>query len=67
LGGGVSAADRLPDGLAAELLDAVREAFTQGLQVAAFTSTAVAAATAVLAVVLLRRVGGGSETPAPCA
>jgi DHA2 family multidrug resistance protein-like MFS transporter len=60
LGGAVAAADGLPDGLAAELLDAVREAFTQGLQVAALTSAAVAAATAVLAVVLLRHVRGGS-------
>ena len=67
LGGAVAAADELPDGLAVELLDVVREAFTQGLQAAALTSTAVAAATAVLAVVLLRHVGGGSEAPAPCA
>jgi DHA2 family multidrug resistance protein-like MFS transporter len=66
LGGAVAAADGLPDGLAAELLDAVREAFTQGLQVAALSSAAVAAATAVLAVVLLRHVGIGSEAvPAP--
>jgi DHA2 family multidrug resistance protein-like MFS transporter len=66
LGGAVAAADGLPDGLAAELLDAVREAFTQGLQVAALSSAAVAAATAVLAVVLLRHAGAGSEAvPAP--
>jgi DHA2 family multidrug resistance protein-like MFS transporter len=66
LGGAVAAADGLPDGLAAQLLDAVREAFTQGLQVAALSSAAVAAATAVLAVVLLRHVRGGSEiVPAP--
>jgi DHA2 family multidrug resistance protein-like MFS transporter len=67
LGGAVAAAEELPDGLAAELLDTVREAFAQGLQAAALTSTAVAAATAVLAVVLLRHVQGGSEGPAPCA
>jgi DHA2 family multidrug resistance protein-like MFS transporter len=66
LGGAVAAADGLPDGLAAELLDAVREAFTQGLQVAALSSAAVAAATAVLAVVLLRHARAGSEAvPAP--
>jgi MFS transporter, DHA2 family, multidrug resistance protein len=61
LGGAVAAANELPDGLAAQLLDAVREAFTQGLQVAALTSTAVAAATAVLALVLLRAVRNGSQ------
>ena len=67
LGGAVAVAEELPDGLAAELLDTVREAFAQGLQAAALTSTAVAAATAVLAVVLLRHVQGGSEGSAPCA
>jgi DHA2 family multidrug resistance protein-like MFS transporter len=65
LGGAVAAADGLPDGLAAELLDAVRGAFTQGLQVAALSSAAVAAATAVVAVVLLRHVRGSEIAPAP--
>jgi DHA2 family multidrug resistance protein-like MFS transporter len=64
LGGAVAAADELPDGLAAELLETVREAFTQGLQVVSLTSAAVAAATGVLAVVLLRHVGS-EVAPAP--
>jgi MFS transporter, DHA2 family, multidrug resistance protein len=57
LGGAVAAAEQLPDPLAAELLEAAREAFTLGLQVAALTSAVIAAATAVVAAVLLRRVG----------
>lgn len=60
LGGAVAAADQLPDRLAAELLDTAREAFTQGLQVAALTSAVIAAATAVMAAVLLRHVQAGS-------
>jgi DHA2 family multidrug resistance protein-like MFS transporter len=60
LGGAVTEAAALPAPLGAELLEAAREAFTQGLQVAALTSAAVAAVTAVLAVVLLRRVDGAS-------
>lgn len=68
LGGAVAAAEQLPDPLAGELLDAAREAFTLGLQVAALTSAVIAAATAVLAAVLLRRVGAEphrEEQPAP--
>ena len=43
-----------------------REAFMQGLQVAALTAATVAVVTAVLAVVFLRRVGPGSgEEAAP--
>jgi MFS transporter, DHA2 family, multidrug resistance protein len=61
IGGAVSAAEQLPAPLAAQVLDAAGEAFTQGLQVAAFVSAVVAAATAVLAVVLLRHVRGGYE------
>jgi DHA2 family multidrug resistance protein-like MFS transporter len=61
LGGAVAAGDQLPDAFAAELLEAARQAFTQGLQLAATISAAVVIAAAVLAVVLLRRVGGGSE------
>jgi MFS transporter, DHA2 family, multidrug resistance protein len=55
LGGAVAAGDRLPDPLGAELLDAAREAFTQGLQLAAGISAAVVVAAAVLAGALLRR------------
>jgi DHA2 family multidrug resistance protein-like MFS transporter len=66
IGGAVAAADELPEPLAAQVLDAAREAFTQGLQAAALASAVVAAITAVLTVVLLRRVRAGSEPePAP--
>jgi MFS transporter, DHA2 family, multidrug resistance protein len=67
LGGAVAAGEKLPDPLGSELLDAARDAFTQGLQVAALTSAVIAAATAVLAAVLLRRVvadSHGEEQPA---
>jgi MFS transporter, DHA2 family, multidrug resistance protein len=62
LGGAVAAGDQLPDPFAAELLDAAREAFTQGLQLAAGISATVVIVAAALAVVLLRRVGAGSES-----
>ena len=61
LGGAVAAGDQLPDPFAAELLDVARESFTQGLQLAAGISAAVAMVAGVLAVVLLQRVGPGSE------
>jgi MFS transporter, DHA2 family, multidrug resistance protein len=59
LGGAVAAADELPAAPAAELLEAAREAFVLGMQVAAIGSAVVAAAAAVLAAVLLRGVRGG--------
>jgi DHA2 family multidrug resistance protein-like MFS transporter len=68
LGGAVTAAEQLPDALAGELLDVARDAFTLGLQVAALTSAVIAAATAVVAAILLRRVGAEphrEEEPAP--
>jgi MFS transporter, DHA2 family, multidrug resistance protein len=63
LGGAVAAGDDLPTPLATQLLDAARDAFTQGLQVTALSSAVVAGVTAVLAAVLLRRVRAhaGSE------
>ena len=69
LGGAVAAADELPAPLAAELLDGAREAFIQGMQVAALSSAVLAAVTALLAAILLRRVRGGSagETPVAAA
>jgi DHA2 family multidrug resistance protein-like MFS transporter len=60
LGGATQAVESLPGALGEPLLDAAREAFTQGMQVAAFTGAAVALATALLAALLLRRRG-----PAP--
>jgi MFS transporter, DHA2 family, multidrug resistance protein len=56
LGGAVAASEGLPASLGADLLDAARDAFTQGMQVAAFTSAVLAAAAAVATIVFLRRV-----------
>jgi DHA2 family multidrug resistance protein-like MFS transporter len=61
LGGALAAGERLADPLAAELVDTAREAFTQGLQLAATVGAAVVVAAAILAVVLFRRVGAGPE------
>jgi DHA2 family multidrug resistance protein-like MFS transporter len=61
LGGAVAAADQLPDQVGAELLEAAREAFTQGLQLTAITSATVVLGMAILAVALLRDVPTGSE------
>jgi hypothetical protein len=44
------------------LLDAAREAFTQGSNVAALAAAAVTISTAVLAALLLRRTGAGSQS-----
>ena len=65
LGRAVSVTDRLPDPLAAGLLDAARGAFTQGLQLAAITSTAIVVGMAVLALLLLRHAGLSSDTEGP--
>jgi DHA2 family multidrug resistance protein-like MFS transporter len=64
LGGAVAAAEELPAPLAGELLDVAREAFTQGLQVAALTSAVIAAAMAVLTATALRGVGPVHEEDA---
>ena len=61
LGGAVAAAGQLPDQLGAVLLDAAREAFTQGLHMAAAISAAAAIGVAILAAVLLRGVRAGHE------
>jgi len=61
LGGAVAAADQLPDRVGAELLEAAREAFTQGLQLSAITSATIVLGMAILAAVLLRNVSPGSE------
>jgi DHA2 family multidrug resistance protein-like MFS transporter len=59
LGGATQAAEGLPAGLGDMLLDSAREAFTQGLQVAALAGVAVAVGTAIAAAILLRRAGQG--------
>jgi DHA2 family multidrug resistance protein-like MFS transporter len=61
LGGAVAAAGQLPDQLGQALLDAARQAFTQGLQLAFASSAAVAMSTAILAAALLRHVRPSSE------
>jgi DHA2 family multidrug resistance protein-like MFS transporter len=55
LGGAVAVADQLPDALGVPLLEAAREAFTQGLHLAAAVSAAAALAFAILVVVLLHQ------------
>jgi DHA2 family multidrug resistance protein-like MFS transporter len=57
LGGAVAVAGQLPESAAAGFLDTAREAFTHGLQVTAGASVLVAAATAILVTVVLRRAG----------
>ena len=59
LGGALAAAEQLPPQLGAALLETAREAFTQGVQLAAGISAVVAVGGAILAALLLRRVGGG--------
>jgi MFS transporter, DHA2 family, multidrug resistance protein len=61
LGGAVAAAGQLPDQLGQALLDAARQAFTQGLQLAFASSAAVAISTAIVAAALLRHVRPSSE------
>ena len=64
LGAAVAVAERLPDRLGTALLDAAREAFTQGLQLGALVCAVVATALAILAGILLRDIRGGSEPEA---
>jgi DHA2 family multidrug resistance protein-like MFS transporter len=67
LAGAQSAAARLPHGLAATLLDAARQAFTQGLSTAAAASVAVAGVLALLAVILLRHPHPAAAAPGAAA
>jgi DHA2 family multidrug resistance protein-like MFS transporter len=62
LGGAQAAAMQLPDRLGGPLLDAAREAFTQGLHVVAAVSAVVAVGGAVLAAALLRGVPASSQS-----
>jgi DHA2 family multidrug resistance protein-like MFS transporter len=64
LGGAVAASEQLPGPLAADLLGTAREAFVEGLQLAATVSVAVIVVAAVIAVTLLRRVGASPEPEA---
>ncbi len=56
LGGAVGVAAQLPDKLGSVLLDVTRDAFVQGLHLAAAISAAVAIVAAAVAVIVLRRV-----------
>jgi DHA2 family multidrug resistance protein-like MFS transporter len=64
LGGAVAVATQLPESAAAGFLDTAREAFTHGLQVTAGTSVLVAATTAILVTVVLRRAGDDAPSHA---
>jgi MFS transporter, DHA2 family, multidrug resistance protein len=57
LAGATDAIEGLPGELGGQLLDAARDAFTQGLQVVAVAASVVAISTAVLAAILLRSTG----------
>jgi DHA2 family multidrug resistance protein-like MFS transporter len=70
LGGAMGVATQLPGQPGALLVDAAREAFTQGMQLTVTLSAAVAVGVAVMATVLLRAVPAGAEAelaqpPAP--
>jgi DHA2 family multidrug resistance protein-like MFS transporter len=60
LGGAVAVAGQLPDQLGARLIDAARQAFTQGLQVAAAISAAGSLGLAIFTAVVLGRPGAGA-------
>jgi len=64
LGGAVAAAGQLPDQPGTMLLDAAREAFTQGLHLAFAISAAAATGIAIVVVVLLRRLRPSPEPEA---
>src|SRR5262245_29550122 len=65
LSGATEAADALPGPLGESLLDAARDAFTQGMQVAALAGVAVAIVTAIVTGILLRQTGSGSPGGEP--
>jgi MFS transporter, DHA2 family, multidrug resistance protein len=70
LAGAVTVADRLPHALAADLLEPARDAFTQGLQVAATLSGVLIVAAAAMVARLLWRgdaTRAANETAAPAA
>jgi DHA2 family multidrug resistance protein-like MFS transporter len=65
LGGAIAVAGRLPEPLGTELLDSARTAFTQSFETIAGISAAVIAATALVAIALLRHTPStGPETAA---
>jgi DHA2 family multidrug resistance protein-like MFS transporter len=60
LGGAIEAAERLPEQLGAALLEAARDAFTQGMQVTAVAAAVVALAMAAVAFAVLRELREGA-------
>jgi DHA2 family multidrug resistance protein-like MFS transporter len=60
LGGAVAVAGQLPGQVGAAVLDVARDAFVQGMQVAATISAIIALAVAIMAVTMLRNVRAGS-------
>jgi DHA2 family multidrug resistance protein-like MFS transporter len=62
LGGALSVATQLPNPLGAAVVGLARDAFIQGMQVAATISAIVAVAVAVFAVVMLRDLKSGSDS-----
>jgi DHA2 family multidrug resistance protein-like MFS transporter len=62
LGGAIEAAGQLPGRLGPALIEAAREAFTQGLHLAAAISAVGSIGLAILVVTLLRRVRTGGES-----
>lgn len=62
LGGAVTVAEGLSGEVGAQMVAVARAAFTQGLELIAAVSAAIAMVLAVVALLLLRRVGAGSET-----
>jgi len=63
LGGAWAAAQQLPGETGAALLDTARAAFAQAFEITTIICAAVALAAAMLAAILLRRVGNGAEHP----
>jgi MFS transporter, DHA2 family, multidrug resistance protein len=55
LGAAVNAAEQVPDGVGADLLELTRHAFTQGLHVAVVVNAAIVIVAAALVAVILRR------------
>ena len=64
LGAAVAVSRELPDAFSDGLLDAAREAFVQGLQVAALTSAAIVLGMAILTLFLLRHVSPSDDAEA---
>jgi len=61
LGGAVTVAERLPEGLGASLVGVAREAFAQSFEMAAAISACLLVVLAIVAAVLLRRAGPDAE------